>query len=91
MAEECQRLIFEPAISSAYLKQFLQNQWLYCIAPPLGAIAAVGIFRLVSFGEREPLTAKLFHVPHYICIFKNVKVPHRTNNLVEVMEIYCAK
>lgn len=53
-----------------------QHQWLYCIAPPIGALVAVGVFRLISMGEREVLTGKLFHVPNYRCIFKNVKVPH---------------
>lgn len=66
------------SIGPALVSQFLHLQWLYCTAPPLGAIVAVGVFRLVSFGKRELLTAKLFHVPHYRCIFKNVKVPHRT-------------
>jgi aquaporin Z len=66
------------SIGPALVSWFWQEQWLYCIAPPLGAILAVGVFRLVSFGEREILTAKLFHVSHYRCIFKNVKVPHRT-------------
>ena len=53
-----------------------QHQWLYLIAPPLGALIAVGVFRLIAMGEREVLTGKLFHVPNYRCIFKNVSVPH---------------
>lgn len=61
----------------ALVTWFWQEQWLYCIAPPLGAMAGVGAFRLLAMGEREILTGKLFHVPHYRCIFKNVKVPHR--------------
>lgn len=65
---------FAPALVS----WLWQDQWLYWIAPPVGAILAVGFFRLISFGEREILTAKLFHVSHYRCIFKNIKVPHRT-------------
>lgn len=66
---------FGPALVS----WFWQAQWLYLFAPPLGAILAVGVFRLLTFGEHELLTAKLFHVPNYRCIFKNVKVPHRPN------------
>lgn len=66
------------SIGPALVSGVWQHQWLYCIAPPLGAILAVGVFRLVTFGEREILTGKLFHVPNYRCIFKNVKVPHRT-------------
>ena len=61
----------------ALVTWFWQDQWLYCIAPPLGAMVAVGAFRLLAIGEREILTAKLFHVPHYRCIFKNIRVPHR--------------
>lgn len=63
---------FGPALVS----WFWQNQWLYLIAPPMGAILAVGVFRLITFGERELLTAKLFHVPNYRSIFKNVKAAH---------------
>lgn len=66
------------SIGPAFVSWLWQDQWLYCIAPPLGAILAVGVFRLITFGEREILTGKLFHVPNYRCIFKNVKVPHRT-------------
>jgi aquaporin Z len=65
------------SIGPAFASWFWQDQWLYCIAPPLGAVLAVGVFRLVNFGESKILTGKLFHVPHYRCIFKNVKVPHR--------------
>jgi aquaporin Z len=65
------------SIGPALVTWFWQDQWLYCIAPPLGAMVAVGAFRLLAMGEREILTAKLFHVPHYRCIFKNIRVPHR--------------
>lgn len=64
------------SIGPAFLAWSWQNQWLYCIASPLGALTAVGVFQLISMGEREVLTGKLFHVPNYRCIFKNVKVPH---------------
>ena len=65
---------FGPALVS----RLWQDQWLYFIAPPLGAMVAVGAFRLLGMGESDILTAKLFHVPNFRCIFKNVKVPHRT-------------
>ncbi|MEC4812370.1 MAG: aquaporin [Scytonema sp. PMC 1069.18] len=65
------------SIGPAFVTWFWTDQWLYCIAPPLGAILAVWVFRLISFGQLEVLTGKLFHVPNYRCIFKNVKVPHR--------------
>ena len=67
------------SLGPALVTRFLQDQWLYCVAPPLGAMLAVGVFRLLTFGKRELLTGKLFHVPHYRCIFKNVKVPHRAD------------
>jgi aquaporin Z len=60
----------------ALVTWFWQDQWLYWIAPPLGAMVAVAVFRLLAIGKCEILTAKLFHVPHYPCIFKNAKVPH---------------
>ena len=55
---------------------FWSDQWLYCIAPPLGALLAVACFRLVTAGARDVKTGKLFHVPHYRSIFKNVDAPH---------------
>ena len=63
---------FGPALVS----WFWQDQWLYWIAPPLGALLAVGAFRLFSIGKRDVLTGKLFHVPHYRSVFKNVSAPH---------------
>ncbi|MBD2435892.1 aquaporin family protein [Nostoc sp. FACHB-110] len=64
------------SIGPAFVAWSWQNQWVYCLASPLGALIAVGVFQLISMGEREVLTGKLFHVPNYRCIFKNVKVPH---------------
>ncbi|WP_414587718.1 MIP/aquaporin family protein [Scytonema sp. PCC 10023] len=66
------------SIGPALVTWYWKDQWLYCIAPPIGAIAAVVVFRLLAMGKGEILTGKLFHVPNYRCIFKNVKVPHRT-------------
>ena len=51
------------------------SQWLYCVAPPLGGLLAVGLFRLVTIGERDVLTGKLFHTSRYRSIFKNVHAP----------------
>jgi len=65
------------SIGPALITLLWQDQWIYCIAPPLGALLAVGVFQLLSMGELQLLTGKLFHVPNYPCIFKNVKVPHR--------------
>ena len=59
----------------ALVRWFWQAQWLYWVAPPLGALLAVGLFRLFA-AERKVLTAKLFHHPSYPCIFKNVHLSH---------------
>jgi len=64
------------SFAPALLSWFWQDQWLYFIAPPLGALLAVAVFRLFSAGERDVLTGKLFHVPHYRSVFKNVSAPH---------------
>ncbi|KYC40894.1 hypothetical protein WA1_25075 [Scytonema hofmannii PCC 7110] len=64
------------SIGPALVTLYWKDQWLYCIASPLGAMVAVVAFRLLAMGKLDILTAKLFHVPHYLCIFKNVKVPH---------------
>ena len=67
---------FGPALLSWYWN----DQWLYFIAPPLGALIAVGVYRLLAVGERDVLTAKLFHVSHYRSVFKNVSAPHMPAN-----------
>ena len=54
---------------------FWSYQWLYWIAPPLGSLCAVLLFRLLA-SDRKVLIAKLFHVPHYPCIFRKVHVPY---------------
>jgi aquaporin Z len=59
----------------ALLSWFWQVHWLYWIAPPLGALLAVGAFRLLPMGKRDVLTGKLFHVPYYRSVFKNVSAP----------------
>lgn len=55
-------------------------QWLYVVAPPLGAVLAVGAFRLLTVGERDVLTGKLFHVQQYRSVFKDVSAPHLPAN-----------
>ena len=49
-------------------------QWIYWLAPPLGAAAAVGAF--AAFTDRRALTAKLFHAAEYRSIFRHVHLPH---------------
>jgi aquaporin Z len=60
----------------ALVTWFWQDQWIYYISPVLGSLMAVMVFRWLTMGKRSILTAKLFHVPHYRCIFKNIKAPH---------------
>lgn len=60
------------SLGPAFVSGRWSEQWLYAIAPLVGAVLAVGAFR---FFERDVLTGKLFHVPHYRSIFKNVKAP----------------
>ncbi len=64
------------SIGPALLTRLWTDQWLYCIAPPLGGLLAVALFRLLTIGERDVLTGKLFHEPRYRSIFKNVQAPH---------------
>jgi aquaporin Z len=61
------------SIGPALVTGLWRDQWLYCIAPPLGALLAVAMFRLLSMGRRDVLSCKLCHVPHYRSIFKNVR------------------
>jgi len=57
-----------------------RHQWIYFAAPTLGAFIAVFAFRLICRGRRgrrEALVGKLYHVPHYPCIFKECRGRHR--------------
>ncbi len=63
---------FGPALFAGIWTQ----QWLYFVAPPLGALLAVVLYRLLAAGERDVVTGKLFHEPRYRSIFKNVSAPH---------------
>ena len=62
------------SIGSALISWNWQAQWLYCIAPILGAMLAVVIYRFLSINRCKIITGKLFYVSHYRCIFKNVYV-----------------
>jgi aquaporin Z len=63
---------FGPALVS----WFWRDQWVYYLAPPIGALLAVVLFRSLSLvGINDVLTAKMFHAPRYRCIFMNVKAP----------------
>ncbi|TME11978.1 MAG: aquaporin family protein [Chloroflexi bacterium] len=62
---------FGPALVSS----LWQAHWLYWVAPSLGALLAVGAFRILAIGKRDVLTGKMFHVPHYRSVFMNVTAP----------------
>jgi aquaporin Z len=66
------------SIGPALVTGLWRDQWLYCIAPPLGALLAVAMFRLLSMGRRDVLSCKLCHVPHYRSIFKNIRRPNHS-------------
>ena len=44
--------------------------WLYFVAPPLGMLLAVDVYRLIT-GRRHVLCAKLNHRTHHRCIFRH--------------------
>jgi aquaporin Z len=52
-------------------------QWLYWIAPPLGALLAVGVYRLLTWRKLDVRTGKLFHAPQYRSVFRQVSAPHK--------------
>lgn len=43
------------------------HQWLYLLAPPAGALVAVGLSRRMQ--RKQPACAKLYHTENYPCIF----------------------
>ena len=43
------------------------HQWLYLLAPPAGALIAVGLSRRME--RKQPACAKLYHTENYPCIF----------------------
>ena len=47
-----------------------EHQWIYLVAPPLGALLAVIVFRRV-WQEQRPLCGKLYHTERYPCIFQD--------------------
>ncbi len=68
-----------PALVAAYWA----HQWLYVVAPPLGAALAVGAFRLIGMAQadgRDVLTGKLFHTAHYRSLFTHVRAPALPHN-----------
>jgi aquaporin Z len=68
------------SIGPALIYGCWHDQWLYCIAPPLGAICAVGLYRLLARGKHDIRTCKLFHLADDTSIFRNVVEPSRPSS-----------
>jgi aquaporin Z len=64
----------------AFVTWFWRDQWIYWVAPPLGTVFAVGVFRFLIKNERDILTGKMFHNPSYRSVFKNVSAPAQPHN-----------
>ncbi|MFL5667522.1 MAG: MIP/aquaporin family protein [Ktedonobacteraceae bacterium] len=63
------------SIGPSMVSGIWHDQWIYLLAPLIGALLAVAAFRLLMSGERDVLTGKLFHVSHYRSVFKDVSMP----------------
>src|ERR1051326_5232824 len=58
------------SLGPAMLAATVQDQWIYLLAPPLGALLAVAAFRRFV-NEGQPLCGKLYHTERYPCIFSD--------------------
>ena len=58
------------SLGPALLAATVQDQWIYLLAPPLGALLAVAAFRRFVT-EGQPLCGKLYHTERYPCIFSD--------------------
>jgi aquaporin Z len=59
------------SFAPAFWTQLFQFQWIYWMAPLLGALAAVPIVGLFFPEKDKGGCAKLFHTEHHRCIFSN--------------------
>ena len=57
------------SLAPALLTGLFENQWLYWVAPVLGAFSAVSVFKRLSKQAPASGCAKLFHTENYRCIF----------------------
>lgn len=57
------------SLGPALVQTHLESLWIYFVGPPLGALAAVGLW-VVARRERRVLTAKLFHDPRHPSVFR---------------------
>lgn len=71
------------SLGPALVASYWAHQWLYIVAPPLGAALGVGVFRLIGLVRADGLdvlTGKLFHTPHYRSVFRRVSAPAMPHN-----------
>jgi aquaporin Z len=57
-----------------------KDQWIYALAPPLGAMLGLGMFKLVASEYRRALTGKLCSAPNYRSLFKGDVEAARTTH-----------
>ena len=55
------------SLAPALIGGGLASLWVYLVGPLAGALVVAGAWRVLG-GHRRPLTAKLFHDPHYRCV-----------------------
>jgi len=64
------------SFAPAFWTRLFQFQWIYWIAPVVGAMAAVPSAGLLFRGKAQAGCAKLFHTEHHRCIFPNCGYTH---------------
>lgn len=57
------------SVAPAMIAQVFEHQWLYLVAPPIGAALAVWLHGRLSGARAASGCAKLFHTERYRCIF----------------------
>jgi aquaporin Z len=58
------------SLGPAWVSGIWRDQWLYAVAPPLGSLLGLGLFRLFRKKNRRVLTGKLVHAPRYRSLFR---------------------
>lgn len=70
------------SLAPALLFPVFDHQWIYLVAPPVGAALAISAFQGRWGGRRSALCAKLYHTENYRCIF-----PDCSYRLVQAGEV----